>query len=130
MEIRVKLDSQKLGKKLLEEKYKTITSLKKQVKIPVINHPQTEELLSLQEEVNSLQQSTLDLKEKVLQLENEKESLQKDKHELVLKVATTEKPCQMVTDELKKAMSQVILRMMKLKISKRRVIMLIKKIIF
>ena len=58
MEIGVNPDSQESVKKLLEEKDKMNTSLKKQLKIPVADHPQTKELLSLQGEVNSLQQST------------------------------------------------------------------------
>ena len=90
METGVNSDSQKSVKKLLEEKDKMMTSLKKQLKIPATDHPQIEELISFQEEVSSLKQSTLDLKEKGLQLENLKESLQKEKQELVLKATTTE----------------------------------------
>jgi len=55
MEMGVKTDSKNSVKKMLEEKDKTISSLKEQLKILVVNHPQTEELLTLQEEVNSLQ---------------------------------------------------------------------------
>lgn len=107
MEMGVKPNNQNPVKKLLEEKDKTISSLRKQFKIPVAYHPQTKKLLTLQEEVNYLQQSTLDLKARILQLENEKESLQKEKSELVL---TTEQPQQITTDELTKAMSQVSLK--------------------
>jgi hypothetical protein len=49
MEMGVKPDRQKSIKKLLEEKDKTITYLKKQLKIPVADHPQTKELLALEE---------------------------------------------------------------------------------
>ena len=69
------------------------------------------------------------MKEKVLQLENEKEILQKEK-ELTLKAVSTEQLQQTTIDELTKPMSQVVLRMMKVKISKRRIIKLIKKIKF
>ena len=67
------------------------------------------------------------MKEKVLQLENEKEILQKEK-ELTLKAVSTEQLQQTTIDELTKPMSQVVLRMMKVKISKRRIIKMIKKI--
>ena len=60
MAMGVKPDSKNPKNKLLEEKDKTISSLKKQLKIPVVDHPQIEELLTLQEEVNSLWLSTLD----------------------------------------------------------------------
>ena len=112
MEMGVKPDNKKPAKKLLEEKDKTISSLKKQLKICVVDHPQMEELLTFQEEANSLQQSTLDLKARILQLESEKESLQKEKSELLHKTITTgiEKPQKISTDELKKYMSQVSLK--------------------
>ena len=54
MEMEVKPDSNKHVKKLLEEKDKTTNSLKKQLKMHVAYNPQTEEFLTLQEEVNSL----------------------------------------------------------------------------
>ena len=46
MEVGLKLDNQKIVKNMLEEKDKVIASLKKQLKIPMGDHPQTEELLS------------------------------------------------------------------------------------
>ena len=46
METGVNSDSQKSVKKLLEEKDKMMTSLKKQLKIPATDHPQIEELIS------------------------------------------------------------------------------------
>lgn len=58
-------------KKLLEDKDKTIQSLKKKLKIPTIDHTQTEELLTLQREKHYFQQEVLNLKEKILQIENE-----------------------------------------------------------
>ena len=53
-------------KKLLDEKEKVIKSLKKQLKIPVTDHPQTEELITLQKERDDFKQETLNLKDKVL----------------------------------------------------------------
>ena len=94
---------------MLEERDKIISSLKKHLKIYVASHPQIEELLALQEQVNSLEKGTLDLKEKILHLKNEKQSFQKEK-ELILKVVSTEHPQQTTTHELTKAMSQVSLK--------------------
>ena len=110
MEIGVNENSQKSIRKLLEEKDKTISSLKKHLKIYVASHPQIEKLLTLQEEVNSLEKGTLDTKEKILHIKNEKQSLQKEKKELVLKVVSIEQPQQTTTNELKKSMSQVTLK--------------------
>ena len=109
MKIWLNEDSQKSIKKLLEERDKIISSLKKHLKIYVASHPQIEELLALQEQVNSLEKGTLDLKEKILHLKNEKQSFQKEK-ELILKVVSTEHPQQTTTHELTKAMSQVSLK--------------------
>ena len=112
MEMGVKPDNKNPTKKLLEEKDKTIISLKKELKILVAYHPQTKEFLTLQEEFNYLQHSTLDLKDKILQLESENESLQKEKSELFITTVTigTKKPQKITTDELTKAMSQASLK--------------------
>ena len=64
-----------LVKKLLDEKEKVIKSLKKQLKIPVTDHPQIEELVELQKERDVFEQEALNLKAKVLQLTQEKEQL-------------------------------------------------------
>lgn len=48
MEVGLKPGSQKIVKTLLDEKDKIITSLKKQLKIPMEDHPQIEKFLSLQ----------------------------------------------------------------------------------
>ena len=100
---------------MLEENDKTISSLNKQLKILVADHPQTKELLTLQEEVNPLQHSTLDLKARILQLESENESLQKERSELLLKIITigTDKPQQIATDELAKLCPKSALKMIK-----------------
>jgi hypothetical protein len=60
-------------KNLLDEKEKVIKSLKKQLKIPVIDHPQTEDLVVLQKERDDFEKEALNLKGKVLQLTQEKE---------------------------------------------------------
>ena len=110
MKVGLKPDSKKIVKNLLEEKDKVITSLKKKLKIPMGDHPQTKELHYLHKEVDSLQQTTLDLKAKVLQLKKEKKCLQKEKQESILPTTTTEQPQQNPIDELIQAMSQVSLK--------------------
>ena len=62
-------------KKFLEEKDKTISSLKKQLKIPITDHPQTKELLTLHKQVDSLKKIVLDFEAKVLKLESDKQEL-------------------------------------------------------
>ena len=64
-------------KKLLDEKEKVIKSLKKQLKIPVTDHLQTEELVVLQRERDDFEMNTLNLKANILQLTLEKEKLEK-----------------------------------------------------
>ena len=61
-----KFGENKSAKKLLEEKDKIIQSLKKNLKIPNSDHPQTHELLVLWKERNELQEEVLDLKVKFL----------------------------------------------------------------
>ena len=86
MVVRKKSDSKKSAKKLLEENVKTISSLKKQLKIPITDHPQIEELFTLQKQVGSLQQTLLNLEAKVLKLENDKQEIQKEKENLLMKL--------------------------------------------
>jgi hypothetical protein len=59
-------------KSSLDEKDKIIQSLKKRLKMPATEHPQTIELVVLEQEKTTLHQETLDYKAKVLQLEQEK----------------------------------------------------------
>ena len=59
-------------KRLLEEKEKTIQSLKKKLKIPIADHPQTKELLSLKREKDFFQEYILNLNENILYVEQEK----------------------------------------------------------
>lgn len=49
-----KLDSKRPNKKLLEEKDKPISSLRKQLKISIIDHPQTIEIFTPHKQVDSL----------------------------------------------------------------------------
>jgi hypothetical protein len=56
----------------LEEKDKMIQSMKKRIKMSAIEHPQTSELATLDQEKETFQQEALNYKAKVLQLEKEK----------------------------------------------------------
>jgi hypothetical protein len=53
-------------KSSLDEKDKLIQSLKKKLKISATEHPQTTELVSLEQEKETLRQETLDYKARVL----------------------------------------------------------------
>ena len=57
-----------LVKKLLDEKEKVIKSLKKQLKNPVKDHPQTEELVEFHKERDDFEHEILNLKAKAFQL--------------------------------------------------------------
>ena len=104
--------SKNLAKKLFKEKDKTISSLNKQLKIPITDHPQTEEFFTSHKQVDSLKQSVLYLEEKVLEMESDKQELQKGKEKLLMK--STPKDLEQVqknsTNQLVEAMSQVILK--------------------
>ena len=93
-------------KKLLDEKEKVIKSLKKQLKIPVTNHPQTEELVELQKEGDDFEQEALNLKAKVLQLTEEKEQLEQQ----VNNTTSSQVLPQISTDGITASMSQVSLK--------------------
>ena len=93
-------------KKLSDEKEKVIKSLKKQLKILVIDHPETEELVEMQKERDEFEQETLNLKVKVLQLTQEKRKLEK----LVNNAANSQVLPQISTDGIIVAMSQVSLK--------------------
>ena len=56
----------------LDEKDKIIQSLKKILKMPATENPQTTKLVVLEHEKTKLRQEKLDYKDKVLQLEQEK----------------------------------------------------------
>ena len=66
--VRVQPKEKQLVKKLLDEKEKVIKFVKKQLKILVIDHPRTEELVELQKERDDFEMKALNLKTKVLQL--------------------------------------------------------------
>jgi hypothetical protein len=59
-------------KSSLDEKDKLIQSLKKKLKMSATEHPQTTELVSLEQEKEAFRQEALNYKAKVLQLEQEK----------------------------------------------------------
>ena len=65
-------------KRILEEKEKTIHSLKKKLKFPIIDHPQTEEMVVLQKGRDDFHSEVLNLKTIVLQLQEEKEQLEQE----------------------------------------------------
>ena len=93
-------------KKLLDENEKVIKSLKKQLKIPDTDHPQTEELVVLQREKDDFEKNTLNLKANILQLTLEKEKLEKQ----VKSFAGSQVLPQISTDEITTTMSQVSLK--------------------
>jgi len=59
-------------KKLLEEKDNTIQVLKKKLKVPNVEHVQSSELFTLQEEKEKIYQEMMDYKGKSLKLQEEK----------------------------------------------------------
>ena len=67
-----KYGEKKSAKNLLEGKDKNIQLLKKKLKIPDSDHPQTHELLILQKERDELQEEVLNLKANLLQLPRQK----------------------------------------------------------
>ena len=93
-------------KKSLDEKEKVIKSLKKQLKIPVTDHPQTKELVELQKERDDFEQETLNLKAKILQLTQDKEQLEQH----VNNVVSAQVPIQASTKGIIVAMSQISLK--------------------
>jgi hypothetical protein len=104
----------------LDEKDKMIQSLKKKLKMPSIDHPQTVELATIEQEKETFRQEALSYKAKVLQLEKEKEKW------LQGQVATSDMAVIVSanaedgssTDGLVQAMSQVILQTGEIKILK------------
>ena len=93
-------------KKLLDEKEKVIKSLKKHLKIPVTDHPQTEELVVLQKERDDFEQEALNLTSKVLQLTQEKEWLEQH----VKSTASSQVLPHIYTNGITTTMSQVSLK--------------------
>ena len=88
------------------KKKKVIKSLKKKLKILVIDQPQTKELMVLQKEMNDFEKDTLNLKAKILQLTQEKEQLEQQ----VKSPAGSQVLPQISTDGITEAMSQVSLK--------------------
>jgi hypothetical protein len=66
-------------KSSLNEKDKLIQILKKKLKMSSTEHPQTTELVSLEQEKEAFRQEALDYKAKTLQLEQEKVIGHKDR---------------------------------------------------
>ena len=61
----------------MDEKDKQIKTLQKKLKFFVSYHPQTEEILVVQNKCDALKSEVLDLKSKLLNLTREKEELMK-----------------------------------------------------
>lgn len=95
-----------LVKKLLNEKEKVIKSLKKKLKILVIDHPQTEELVELQKERDDFEKETLNLKAKVLQLTQDKQQLEKQVNNAI----DSQVPTQAYTEGITATMPQISLK--------------------
>jgi FtsZ-binding cell division protein ZapB len=96
----------------LDEKDKIIQGLKKKLKMSPIEHPQTTELVDLEQEKETFKQEALNYKSKVLQLEKEKENWLQEQvatsDMVVIVPANTEVGSS--TDGLVQAMSQVSLQ--------------------
>jgi hypothetical protein len=99
-------------KYLLEEKDKIIQSLKKKLKMLATEHPQTTELVALEQEKETFWKEALDYKAKILQLEKEKMEWSKEKVELVNKVMVLSPAAGTgsTTEDIVQAMSQVSLK--------------------
>jgi hypothetical protein len=68
-------NEKKSNKKLIEEKDKLIENLKNKLKGFVSDHPQTEEIMVIQEKNEDLKKENMELKAKLLQVTKEKEDL-------------------------------------------------------
>jgi FtsZ-binding cell division protein ZapB len=107
-------------KVLLDEKDKVILSLKKNLKILATEHPQTAELVELEQEKESFKKKSLYFQAKFLQLEKEKLEWSKEKTEMETRVvalsyvvpyvtpSATER--KLGTEDIVQAMSRVSLK--------------------
>ena len=78
-------------KKLLDDKDKKIESLQKKLKMPVIDHPQTDEIMAFQRKNEDLKNEVLDLKSKLLQVEQEKQELANKVASHIVPIATQDR---------------------------------------
>jgi hypothetical protein len=83
---KLEVDGPKEMKALLDEKDKVILSLKKKLKMPATEHPQTAELVALEQEKEAFKKQSLDFQAKFLQLEKEKLEWSKEKTEMATRV--------------------------------------------
>jgi predicted nucleic acid-binding Zn-ribbon protein len=99
-------------KSLLDEKDKMIHSLKKKLKMPSTKHPQTTELVALEQEKETFWKEALDYKAKFLQLEKEKMEWSQEKVELVTRamVLSPTAGTGSTTEDIVHSMSQVSLK--------------------
>ena len=96
----------KSNKKFIEEKDKLIESFEKKLKGYVSNHPQTEEIMVIQERNEDLNKENMELNAKLLQLTKEKEDLA-SKSVVEVSASTSH---QIDTVELTKSLAQVSLK--------------------
>jgi FtsZ-binding cell division protein ZapB len=96
----------------LDEKDKMIQSLKKRLKMSPTDHPQTTELVALEQEKEIFRQEALDYKAKLLQLEKEKEhwSLAQEATSDMAVIIPANTEAGSSTEGLVQAMSQVSLK--------------------
>ena len=80
--------------------------MKKKLKIPDSDHPQTQELVVLKKERDELQEEVLDLKTKLLQLTSQKYQLQSE--EIIASTPIRKQPIS--TKELTRSLAQVSLK--------------------
>jgi hypothetical protein len=73
-------------KSLLDKKDKVILRLKKNLKMPATEHPQTAELVTLEQEKKAFKNISLDFQAKFLQLEKENLEWSKEKTKMATRV--------------------------------------------
>ena len=74
-----KAGDKKATKKMVEDKGKQIEALQKKMKLSIIDHPQTREILVIQNKHDALKDEVLDLKAKLLQVTQENDQLFQEK---------------------------------------------------
>jgi hypothetical protein len=99
-------NEKKYNKKFIYEKDKLIESLQKKLKVYVIDHPQTEELMVVQSKNEELKKEVMELKVKLLRVTKEKEELAS---KIIVEVSPPASQ-QIDTTELTRSLAQVSLK--------------------
>ena len=89
----------------MDDKHKQIENLQKKLKMPVTDHPQTDEIMAYQKNNDDLKEEVLDLKSKLLQADQEKEELMNKVEDQIVPIASQE----VDTKDLTISLSQVSL---------------------